>query len=102
MATEEVPEYWKETDISYIQEWQKEWSRELGPSYDEVNNPENILKEITAKNVTEISQHVFIKGKSDLTNLIAFYHELTTQCISGESSECCFSQIKQDFWNCCP
>lgn len=37
-----------------------------------------ILKEIKAKKVIGISQHVFTKGKSYLSNLIAFYYEMTT------------------------
>lgn len=78
----EVPEYWKETNVSPVFKNGKK------------NNPGNlilesmkqiilktILKEMKAKKVTGISQRVFTKGKSYLTELIAFYHEMTTQCV---------------------
>lgn len=44
----------------------------------------NILKVKKAIKVIGISEHVFIKSSSYLTNLIAFYHEMTTQCMRGE------------------
>ena len=38
---------------------------------------ETISKHIKDKNVTGSSQRTFMKGKSHLTNLLAFYDELT-------------------------
>lgn len=61
----------------------------------------NTLKEIKAKNGIGISQHVFTNGKPYLTNLIAFTMKWLLNAW-GESSECHFSQIKKNFWNCHP
>jgi len=38
---------------------------------------EVIIKEVEAKKVIRSSQHGFTKGKSCLTNLIAFYDDMT-------------------------
>lgn len=45
---------------------------------------EAVFKHIRDKRVIKSSQHGFMKGKSCLTNLVAFCDEKTTLCVRGE------------------
>ncbi|CAM5165392.1 unnamed protein product [Natator depressus] len=50
---------------------------------------ESILKHLEERKVIRNSQHGFTKGKSCLTNLIAFYDEITGSVDGGKQWTCC-------------
>ncbi|CAM5077298.1 unnamed protein product, partial [Eretmochelys imbricata] len=58
---------------------------------------ESILKHIEERKVIRNSQHGFTKGKSCLTNLIAFYDEITGNVDEGKVVDVLFLDFSKDF-----
>jgi len=56
-----------------------------------------ISKQVEERKVIRSHQHGFTKGKSCLTNLIAFYDDMTGGVDEGESRGCCPSRLQQGF-----
>ncbi|CAM5148805.1 unnamed protein product [Eretmochelys imbricata] len=58
---------------------------------------ESILKHLEERKVIRNSQHGFIKGKSCLTNLIAFYDEITGSVDEGKAVDVAFLDFSKAF-----
>ncbi|CAM5135697.1 unnamed protein product [Natator depressus] len=58
---------------------------------------ESILKHLEERKVIRNSQHGFTKGKSCLTNLIAFYDEITGSVDEGKAVEVLFLDFSKTF-----
>ncbi|XP_048684009.1 upstream stimulatory factor 2 isoform X1 [Caretta caretta] len=58
---------------------------------------ESILKHLEERKVIRNSQHGFTKGKSCLTNLIAFYEEMTGSVDEGKAVDVLFLEFSQAF-----
>ncbi|CAM4621103.1 unnamed protein product [Lepidochelys kempii] len=58
---------------------------------------ESILKHLEERKVIRDSQHGFTKGKSCLTNLIAFYDEITGSVDEGKAVDVLFLDISKAF-----
>ncbi|CAM4686112.1 unnamed protein product [Lepidochelys kempii] len=58
---------------------------------------ESILKHLEERNVIRNSQHGFTKGKSCLTNLIAFYEEITGSVDEGKTVDVLFLDFSKAF-----
>ncbi|CAM5157446.1 unnamed protein product [Eretmochelys imbricata] len=58
---------------------------------------ESILKHFKERKVIRNSQHGFIKGKSCLTNLIAFYDEITGSVDEGKALDVLFLDFSKAF-----
>ncbi|CAM4596620.1 unnamed protein product [Lepidochelys kempii] len=58
---------------------------------------ESILKHLEEKNVIRNSQHGFTKSKSFLTNLIAFYDEITGSVDEGKAVDALFLEFSKTF-----
>ncbi|CAM4576771.1 unnamed protein product, partial [Caretta caretta] len=58
---------------------------------------ETILKHLEERKVTRNSQHGFTKGKSCLTNLIAFYDEITGSADKGKAVDVLFLDFSTAF-----
>ncbi|CAM5115924.1 unnamed protein product, partial [Natator depressus] len=58
---------------------------------------ESILKHLEERKVTRNSQHGFTKGKSCLTNLIAFYDEITGSVHEGQAVDVLFLDFSKAF-----
>ncbi|CAM5088887.1 unnamed protein product [Natator depressus] len=58
---------------------------------------ESILKHLEERKVIRNSQHGFTKGKSCLTNLIAFYDEITGSVDEGKAMEVLFLDFSRAF-----
>ncbi|CAM5098986.1 unnamed protein product [Eretmochelys imbricata] len=58
---------------------------------------ESILKHLEERKVIRNSQHGFIKGKSCLTNLIAFYDEITGSVDEGKAVDVLFLDFSKAF-----
>ncbi|CAM5102292.1 unnamed protein product [Eretmochelys imbricata] len=58
---------------------------------------ETILKELEERKVIRNSQHGFTKGKSCLTNLIAFYDEITGSVDEGKAVDVLFLDFSKAF-----
>ncbi|CAM4644317.1 unnamed protein product [Lepidochelys kempii] len=58
---------------------------------------ESILKHLDERKVIRNSQHGFTKGKSCLTNLIAFYDEITGSVDEGKAVEVLFLDFSKAF-----
>ncbi|CAM5145998.1 unnamed protein product [Eretmochelys imbricata] len=70
------------------QSLEKSWSRVL---------KESVLKHLEEKKVIRNSQHGFTKGKSGLTNLIAFYDEITGSVDEGKVVDVLFLDFNKAF-----
>ncbi|CAM4525312.1 unnamed protein product [Lepidochelys kempii] len=58
---------------------------------------ESILKHLEERKVIRNSQHGFTKGKSCLTNLIAFYDEITVSVDEGKAVDMLFLDVSKAF-----
>ncbi|CAM4425704.1 unnamed protein product [Lepidochelys kempii] len=58
---------------------------------------ESILKHLEERKVIRNSQHGFIKGKSCLTNLIAFYYNITGSVDEGKAVDVLFLDFSKTF-----
>ncbi|CAM5163348.1 unnamed protein product, partial [Natator depressus] len=58
---------------------------------------ESILKHLEERKVIRNSQHGFTKGKSCLTNLIAFYDEITGSVDEGKAEDVLFLDFSKAF-----
>nr|XP_048709729.1 uncharacterized protein LOC125638252 [Caretta caretta] len=58
---------------------------------------ESILKHLEERKVIRSSQHGFIKGKSFLTNLIAFYDEITGSVDMGKAVDMIYLDVSKAF-----
>ncbi|CAM4558309.1 unnamed protein product [Lepidochelys olivacea] len=58
---------------------------------------ESILKHLEKRKVIRNSQHGFTKGKSCLTNLIAFYDEITDSVDEGKAVDALFLDFSKAF-----
>ncbi|CAM4571371.1 unnamed protein product [Caretta caretta] len=58
---------------------------------------ESILKHLEERKVIRNSQHGFIKSKSCLTNLIAFYDEITGSVDEGKAADVLFLDFSKAF-----
>ncbi|CAM4592532.1 unnamed protein product [Lepidochelys olivacea] len=102
----EVPDNWKKANVVPIFKKGKE---EDPGNYRPVNLTsvpgkimeqvlkESILKHLEEKKVTTDSQHEFIKGKSCLTNLIAFYDKITGSVDEGKAVDVLFLDFSKAF-----
>ena len=88
---------WKKTNVTAIFKKSKRegWGNYRLVSFTSVSRKltKKILQESTSKHTKEkklirSSQHGFAKDKSSLTNLRAFYNDVTTLVDEGESSGC--------------
>ncbi|CAM4650280.1 unnamed protein product [Caretta caretta] len=70
------------------QSLEKSWSR---------SSRESILKHLEERKVIRNSQHGFTKGKSCLTNLIAFYDEITGSVDEGKAVDVLFLDFSKAF-----
>jgi len=95
---EEVPEVWRKIDVTPA--FKNDKKDKLG-NYKPISLAsvpralaeqlilDAISKQVEEKKVINSSQHGFTKGKSCLTNLVAFYDVMTDWVHGGESSGCC-------------
>jgi len=58
---------------------------------------EAIIKQVEEKNVIRSSQHGFTKGKSCLTNLIAFYDDMTGWIDEGRAVDAVYLDFSKAF-----
>ena len=58
---------------------------------------EAIIKQVEEKKVIRSSQHGFAKGKSCLTNLIAFYHDMTGWVDEGRAVDVIYLDFSKAF-----
>jgi len=59
--------------------------------------PEVIIKQVEEKEDTRCSQHGFTKGKSCLTNLIAFYDGMTGWVDEGTAADVVYLDFSKTF-----
>ncbi|CAM5084405.1 unnamed protein product [Natator depressus] len=102
----EVPEDWKKANVVPIF---KKGKKEDAGNYRPVSLPsvprkimehvlkESILKHLEERKVIRNSQHGFTKGKSCLTNLIAFYDEITGSVDEGKAVDVLFLDFSKGF-----
>ncbi|CAM4587715.1 unnamed protein product [Lepidochelys kempii] len=102
----EVPDDWKKANIVHIF---KKGKKEDPGNYSPVSLTsvpgkimeqvlkESILKHLEERKVIRNSQHGFIKGKSCLTNLIAFYDEITGSVDEGKAVDMLFLDFSKAF-----
>ena len=58
---------------------------------------EVIIKQVEEKKVIRSSQHGFTKGKSCLTNQIAFYDGMTSWVDEGRAANVVYPDLSKDF-----
>ncbi|CAM5156830.1 unnamed protein product [Eretmochelys imbricata] len=104
--TGEVPDDWKKANVVPIF---KKGKKEDPGNYRPVSLTsvpgkimeqvlkESILKYLHEKKVIRNSQHGFTKGRSCLTNLIAFYHEITGSVDEGKAVDVLFLDFSKAF-----
>ncbi|CAM4534454.1 unnamed protein product [Lepidochelys kempii] len=104
----EVPDDWKKANVVPI--FKKGRTRILGTT-DQTSQPhlspwknhgagilkESILKHLHERKVIRNSQHGFTKGRSCLTNLIAFYDEITGSVDEGKAVDVLFLDFSKAF-----
>ncbi|CAM4527941.1 unnamed protein product [Lepidochelys kempii] len=102
----EVPDDWKKANVVPI--FKKGKKKDLG-NYRPVSLTsapgkimerilkETILKQLEERKVIRNSQHGFIKGKSCLTKLIAFYDEITGSVYEGKAADVLFLDFSKAF-----
>ncbi|CAM4611314.1 unnamed protein product [Lepidochelys kempii] len=102
----EVPEDWKKAKVVPIF---KKGKKEDPGNYRPVSHTsvprkimehvlkESILKHLDERKVIKNSQHGFTKGKSCLTNLIAFYDEVTGSVDEGKAVDVLFLDFSKAF-----
>ncbi|CAM4334724.1 unnamed protein product [Caretta caretta] len=102
----EVPDDWKK---AYVVPIFKKGKKEDPGNYRPVSLPsvpgkimeqvlkESILKHFEGRKVIRNSQHGFTKGKSCLTNLIAFYDEITGSVDEGKAVDVLFLDFSKAF-----
>ncbi|CAM5125508.1 unnamed protein product [Natator depressus] len=102
----EVPDNWKKANVVPIfKKGKKEDSGNYRPvSLTSVPGKimeqvlkESILKHLEERKVIRNSQHGFTKGKSCLTNLIAFYDEITGSVDEGKAMDVLFLDFSKAF-----
>ena len=108
--TGEVPEDWRKASVTPIfKKGKMEDPRNYRPvslTFFPVKMMEQLILEVFIKQVEEkkvirSSQHGFTKGKSCLTNLIAFYHGMTGW-VDEESNGHCLPRLQPGFQHCLP
>ncbi|CAM5114789.1 unnamed protein product, partial [Eretmochelys imbricata] len=104
--TGEVPDDWKKANVVPIF---KKGKKEDPGNYRPVSLTsvprkimeqvlkESILKHLHERKVIRNSQHGFTKGRSCLTNLIAFYHEITGSVDEGKAVDVLFLDFSKAF-----
>ena len=63
---------------------------------------EVFIKQVEEKKVIRSSQHGFTKGKSCLTNLIAFYNDMTGWVDKGRAVDVVYLDFSKAFDTCLP
>jgi len=61
-----------------------------------------VSKQMEDKKVIRSSQHGLSKGKSSLTNVIAFHHVMTNWVNKGRAGNVVYPDFEQDFSHCLP
>ncbi|CAM4609221.1 unnamed protein product, partial [Caretta caretta] len=102
----EVPDDWKKANVVPIFKKGKEedpgnyrwvsFTSVPGKIMEQVLN-ESILKHLEERKVIRNSQHGFTKGKSCLTNLIAFYDDITSSVDEGKAVDVLFLDFSKAF-----
>ncbi|CAM5078395.1 unnamed protein product [Eretmochelys imbricata] len=104
--TGEVPDDWKKANVVPIfKKWKEEDPENYRPvSLTSVSGKiieqvlkESILKHLEERKVIRNSQHGFTKGRSCLTNLIAFYDEITGSVDEGKAVDVLFLDFSKAF-----